>query len=98
MKKNAFPLIASCIGLLLALVLARSVGGDGDSEPLLPRLTLLFISEFGFVVTAAGAWVGGRSWLSQRSQLSLLLISAGCLGLALAFLYIGIALWSGLAS
>ena len=96
MKKNAFPLLASGIGLVLALLLARSTSGI-DSEPLLPPLTLLFISEFGFLLTAAGAWIGGRAWLAQRSQLRMLPAAVGCLALALAFLYFGLGLWSEVA-
>ncbi len=98
MNKNAFPLIASGIGVVLALVLARSGVDISNREPLLPPLTLLFISEFGFLVTAAGAWFGGRTWLAQRSQLGMLLAALACLALALAFLYIGLALWDGIAS
>ena len=96
--KNAFPLLASGIGLVLALVLARTTSGiGGNSEPLLPPLTLLFISEFGFLLTAAGAWVGARVWLARRNQLGMLLAAIGCLVLALAFLYAGLGLWHEVA-
>ena len=97
MQKNVFPMIAAGIGLLLALVLARSLAvGEGD-DPLLPALTLLFICEFGFMVTAAGAWFGGRLWLVERGPLGLLLAVLGCVVLALAFLYVGLGLWVGVA-
>ena len=97
MTQNTFPLIASGIGLVLILVLVRSVTGDAGDEPLLPALTLLFISEFGFLVTIAGAWVGGRAWLMERNQHGILLAALACLALALAFLYLGLSLWGGVA-
>lgn len=98
MNKNAFPLIASGIGVVLALVLARSGVDVSNNEPLLPPLTQLFISEFGFLVTAAGAWFGGRAWFAEPGQLGMLLAVLGCLALAMAFLTIGLALWDGIAS
>ncbi len=97
MNKRVFPMIAAGIGLLLALVLARSMTVDEAGETGLPHLTLLFISEFGFLITVAGAWVGGRVWLATRGPLNMLLAAAGCAVLALAFLYLGIELWGAVA-
>ncbi len=91
MKKHTIPLLASGIGVLLAIALARS--GVSSSEPLLPLLTLLFMCEFGFVLTAVGAWIGVRAWLVDRGKLGILLPAISCLLLALAFLYVGLGLW-----
>lgn len=91
-------MIASGIGFILALVLARTGAGGDSLETQLPPLTLLFISEFGFLVTVAGAWVGGRTWYLERDKLGLLLAALGCLVLALAFLYIGLGLWGRIAT
>lgn len=91
--KHTFPLLASVLGMLLALALARA--GVSSSEPLLPLLTLLFMCEFGFVVTAAGTWIGIRAWLVDRGRLGILLPAISCLLLALGFLYVGLSLWGG---
>jgi hypothetical protein len=56
-------------------------------------LTLLFISEFGFLVTALGAWSGARFWLGDRNLKGVLSAALGCLTMAIAFLYMGLSLW-----
>ncbi len=94
MQQKMFPWLAAGIGLILVLVLLRT-STELRTEPLLPPLMLLFISEFGFFVTVIGAWLGGRAWLTERSQWSLLLVGGACGILALVFLYLGISLWSG---
>jgi hypothetical protein len=95
--QHRFPWLAAGLGLVLALLLAQAME-ETRTEPLLPPLMLLFISEFGFFLTLIGAWLGGRAWLAQRHQWSLLLISSACGIMALAFLYLGLALWSGLVA
>jgi hypothetical protein len=97
MNKQAFPFLASGIGLVLALLLARSTQGVEEGQYLLPPLTLLFISEFGFLVTVVGAWFGGRLWLTKRNLKGVLLAALGCLALALGFLYKGLSLWHEIA-
>lgn len=93
MKKQVFPWIASGIGLVMALVLARMSVGIEQGEQSLPSLTLLFISEVGFLLTAGGAWMGITSWWVERKPTGMLLASLGCLVLALGFLYKGLWLW-----
>ena len=95
MPHKSFPWLAAGIGLALSLVLLNATA-DARTEPLLPPLMLLFISELGFLVTVVGAWLGGRAWLLERAQLTLLSLSLACGGMALGFLYLGFALWSGL--
>jgi hypothetical protein len=97
MVKKHFPLIASGIGLLLALVLMRASPSGTGSDAGLPPLTLLFISEFGFFLTAGGAWVAGRAWLEKRNLSAMLMIAACCLILCLAFVYFGLRLWQGIS-
>ena len=94
MKHKMFPWLAAGIGLMLTLVLLRATG-EGLTEPRLPLLMLLFISEFGFLVTVIGAGLGGRAWLTQRSQWSMLLVGSACGAMALVFLYLGLSLWGG---
>jgi hypothetical protein len=95
MQQKTFPWLAAGIGLILALVLLRA-GSVERSEPLLPPLMLLFISELGFFVTLLGAWSSARLWLAAREQWMLLLIGGACVVMSLAFLYLGIVFWSGL--
>ena len=45
--------------MLLAL-LAKTAPETAGGEPRLPLLTLLVVSEFGFFVTAIGAFTGSR--------------------------------------
>jgi hypothetical protein len=91
--KFSFPWLAAGLGLLLSIVLLQSgILGDA-SERSLPVLTLLFISEFGFLVTSAGSVIALRSlWLQGRS-LSNLLLTLACGLLAIAFFTLGIMLW-----
>jgi hypothetical protein len=96
MQQPWFPWLAAGIGLLLALLLLQATG-TARAEPLLPELMLLFMSEFGFLVTLAGAWIGGRSWLAQRDQWAMLLLSFACGVMALGFLYLGVVLWTDIA-
>jgi len=95
MSKQKFPWIALGAGLLICLVLIWSVPQDGVATTKLPLLGLLLMTEFGFAVTAIGAWLGGRSILSESFRLSLVLVTIGCAALAVAFLVIGISLWPG---
>lgn len=91
--KFSFPWFAAGTGLLLAMVLIQSgVLGDA-SERSLPLLTLLFISEFGFFVTAAGTVMAGRNLQQQGRSLSGLLLTLACGALAIAFFALGILLW-----
>ena len=67
MQSKTFPWLAAGIGLILALVLLQATSTD-RTEPLLPPLMLLFISELGFIVTLLGAWSGARLWRLARRQ------------------------------
>ncbi|MEJ2393919.1 MAG: hypothetical protein P8045_00615 [Candidatus Thiodiazotropha sp.] len=93
--KFSFPWFAAGTGLLLAMVLLKSgVLGDAADRGL-PLLTMLFISEFGFFVTAAGSFVAGKSLLNQGRSWKNLLLTAACGVLAIAFFSLGILLWQG---
>lgn len=91
--KFSFPWLAAGLGLLLALVLLQSgVLGPAEARKL-PLLTLLFISEFGFLVTAAGSIVAGKTLLQQGRTWSQLLLTLACSALAIAMFSLGIMLW-----
>jgi hypothetical protein len=95
MSKHKLPWIALGAGLLICLVVIWSVPQDADGTTRLPLLFLLLLTEFGLIVTAIGAWLGGRRILQESLNLPTLLVTAGCLALAVAFLVIGISLWPG---
>ena len=91
--KFSFPWLAAGLGLLLAMVLLQSgVLGAAEARKL-PLLTLLFISEFGFLVTAAGSIVAGRTLLQQGRNWTQLSLTLACGALAIAFFSLGIMLW-----
>lgn len=92
MKRFNFPWIAMGIGIVVAIVMVRAGATEPAGQSHLPPLTLLFMSEFGFIVTAAGSFVGIRAWLSQRNK-NQLVLGAACGILAFGFVAIGIALW-----
>jgi hypothetical protein len=93
--KFSFPWLAAGLGLLLSMVLLKSgVLGPADARSL-PLLTLLFISEFGFFVTAAGSIVAGRTLIRQGRDWTHLLLTLACGVLAVAFFSLGIMLWQG---
>jgi uncharacterized membrane protein len=74
------------------VLLQTGVLGKAD-ERSLPLLTMLFISEFGFIVTAAGSFVAGRTLLRQGYSWANLFLSVACGALAIAFFTLGIQLW-----
>lgn len=92
MKRFNFPWIAAGIGIILAIGMLRGGATEPAGATGLPPLTLLFMSEFGFLVTAAGAFVGIRAWRRGSSRRELLL-GLACSVLALGFAAIGIAMW-----
>jgi hypothetical protein len=94
-RYKTLPWLAAGIGLILSLVLLYA--GEADrGEPPLPPLMLLFISELGFLLSLIGAWSGMRLWLAEQRPWPLLLVSAACAIMTLAFLYLGFAFWGGL--
>lgn len=94
MTASKFPSLALGLGLVLALILLASGATDPTGEHRLPLLLLLLMSEFGFIVTAAGAFVAAR--VGQRSGFRFALVSTalGCAALSIGFAVIGLALWS----
>jgi hypothetical protein len=95
MKIISFPWLAMGIGLVVALVLNIVGATKPAEEHLLPLLTMLLMSEFGFFVSVAGAISGMRAWLKQRNNYTLLFVAISCAVLAIGLLLIGIVLWKG---
>ncbi len=93
MNRARFPALAVPLGLLLHLLLWRS-GASGEMDSLsLPLLTLLFVAEFGFVVTAIGAALGGSTLMEQGFKPLPALLVAVCVLLATGFALVGLRLW-----
>ncbi len=91
--KFSFPWLAAGLGLLLAMVLLQTgILGPAEARSL-PLLTMLFISEFGFLVTAAGSVVAGKTLMQQGRNWTQLFLTLACGALAIAFFSLGIMLW-----
>ncbi len=93
--KFSFPWLASGIGLVLVMVLIKG-GALAAEDRALPLLTLLFISEFGFMVTAAGGYVAVKSLLQAEKNWRNFMLTLACISLSIAFFTLGILLWRGL--
>ena len=93
MSKKHFPWIASAIGLLLVAAVFFAGATSPSREYALPLLMMLFMSELGALVTAAGAFVGIRQWFGQRENIATLLAGLACAAMALALLSLGLTLW-----
>jgi hypothetical protein len=96
MRRDWFPWLALGIGLTDALLVLRAIG-DPSSEPALPLLTLLFMSEFGVIVCVIGAVAGVRQFLGGHARWGALLAALGCLTTGIALGWLGIGLWQGIA-
>jgi hypothetical protein len=101
-KRFPFTWAAAGLGLILALVLALGGGPNGtpgggiDTQAArgMPLLTRLFIGEFGFLITAAGAFWGFKHRRSQGAEIATLIAAVACIALAIAFMVMGIGLWT----
>lgn len=89
MKTINFPYIAVGLGLFLMLIVLT--GSQGEKA--IPLLTLLFINEFAFVVTAIGAYAGIKKSLSLGFKPVNTIVSILCIALSAGFMVLGIGLW-----
>jgi len=85
------------MGALLHLLLFQTGALNPDKGLSLPVLTLLFVSEFGFFVTAIGAVVGGRGLLKQGLKTVPVLVVLSCAGFTAGFVIVGMGLWKLIA-
>ncbi|GMQ87410.1 MAG: hypothetical protein BMS9Abin08_0613 [Gammaproteobacteria bacterium] len=93
--KFSYPWLALGLGLIIAVILVVSGAVDPASKPALPLLTLLIMAEFGFFVTAIGAFQAIRAGLAQGFGFALLTVIVGCSLLAVGLLWLGLSLWPG---
>ena len=93
MKINQFPWLALGSGLLFALIILQTGGHMPESTGTLPLLMRLLMSEFAFLLNAAGVIVSVREMLKHGPSFSGIALATGCLLLAGFFFYLGIMLW-----
>lgn len=91
MSKFPFPWLALGVGLLLSLLVLS--GGD---KPLLPLLTRLIITEFGFFLNLIGAGMGLRDLRREGLRYGLLVATIGCALIAVGLALLGMNLWAGM--
>ena len=92
--KKSIPWLTLGIGLLLALLLLRFSPLSASSGFILPMLTALLMSEFGFIITAIGAGISVSDVLKQGVKLRPAVLLIGNLLLALNFMNQGLSLWA----
>jgi hypothetical protein len=93
--KPTYPLLALGLGLLLALLLQRFGAFSPTGDQRLPLLTLLLMSELGFIATAIAAVISVRDLMRFGPRLRFVALLTGNLLLAGALLWTGITLWRG---
>jgi small neutral amino acid transporter SnatA (MarC family) len=95
MNKANFPFIALAIGLFLMGVLFITGAIDPDTELVIPLLTVLIISEFGFIVMASAVFLGIQTMARNGFDIVLSIVTLLCGMLAVEFMLTGIEHWPG---
>ncbi|NQY26634.1 MAG: hypothetical protein HRT92_05595 [Piscirickettsiaceae bacterium] len=93
MKTINFPYIALSLSLFLLLVVSKGSQIGTDGLTLLPLLTLLVVSEFSFIVTLIGTYIGIKTIFAVGLHPVYALTTLLCAVLSIRFLLLGIALW-----
>lgn len=93
MTKANFPLIALALGLFLMGVLVKTGAADPNTANMLPLLTVLIISEFGFIVCVVAVYLGGKTIIQNGFEIVLAVVTLICGMLAVEFMLIGIQHW-----
>ena len=93
MKKHQFPYIALglAIFLMLLVMVGSKIGPNGNT--MLPLLALLIMSEFGFFVTAFGAFFGIQHIRSFGIKPVYTVVTILCVLFSVRFMWLGINLW-----
>jgi small neutral amino acid transporter SnatA (MarC family) len=95
MKKSNFPFIAFALGLFLMGILFKTGAADPNAELVLPLLTVLIISEFGFIVMAIAVFLGARTLVKDSFDIVLAVVTLLCGMLAVEFMLVGLKHWPG---
>jgi len=93
MKTINYPYIALGLGIILILVVVTGSKTSSEGDTTIPLLTLLVISEFAFIVTAVGTYIGTRHILSGGIKPVYMTVTIICALLSVSFLFFGIKLW-----
>lgn len=93
MNKLHFPYIALGLGLFLFVVTMMGNVADENGSRAIPLLTMLVISEFAFIVTGIGAFIGVRQIQSTGLKPVFTIVTILCILLAIRFMLLGIELW-----
>jgi hypothetical protein len=93
MNAYHFPFVATVLGIILLPVVVRGSAPVGDGATLLPLLTLLLISEFAFLVTAVGAYLGFKQVQTAGLEFKSATATVICGLLSVVFLFLGFKLW-----
>ena len=93
MNNMQFPWLALGAGLIIAMTLLLTDGFQPDSQGGLPLLMRLLMSEFAFLLNAAGLFLSVRGMIKDGFTLSRIAVATGCLIMAGLFFYGGILLW-----
>jgi hypothetical protein len=91
--RHIFPIIASAIAAILATMVAAGSVVDDAGATLLPLLTLLIASEFGFIVTLIGATVSVKLIMVDGVNIRDALLGVGCALASVFFAVQGLRLW-----
>jgi len=94
-NKTNFPFIALALGFFLMGTLFTTGAADPDTELMLPLLTVLIISEFGFILSAIAVFFGGQTLVTNGFDIVLAVVTLMCGMLAVEFMLIGIQHWPG---
>lgn len=92
-KQTTIPILTTTTGVLILIALIAAGAATPQGEQALPLLTLLFMSELGFLATLGGAIYGIKLWQQQREQRFLLFNAMGGIILSAALLLLGLNLW-----
>ena len=95
MKTANFPFIALALGLFLMGVLFKTGATDADAELILPLLTVLIVSEFGFIVMLAAVFFGGQTLVKNGFDIVIAVVTLVCGMLGVEFMLVGLAHWPG---
>ena len=93
MNKTNFPFIAFGLGLFLMGILIKTGATDPAAELVLPLLTVLIISEFGFIIMAVAVYLGALTLTKNGFDIALAIVTLLCGMLGVEFMVIGIEHW-----
>ncbi|MFT4560548.1 MAG: hypothetical protein ACI9BW_000282 [Gammaproteobacteria bacterium] len=91
--RTVFPIIALSVGVVLSTLISAGSVVDESGATLLPLLTLLIASEFGFIVTLIGATVSCKLILIDGVNVRDTLLGVGCALACTFFAVQGLRLW-----